>query len=99
MEINDIRNMNSFKGGSFSKYKMSEVKTACISELERANIINSFYWFMELLCSGHVSDIWEIIIQFYGNKINVENPKMAIYLEMMYNNYKNILTNGYVITN
>lgn len=96
MEINDIRTINQFKGGSFSEYKLSEVKSACMNELERANIINSFYWFMELLCSGHVNDIWEIIIQYYGNKINVGNSKIAIYLDMVYKNYRKILTNGYV---
>ena len=42
MEINDIRTINQFKGGSFSEYKLSEVKSACMNELERANIINSF---------------------------------------------------------
>lgn len=95
MEINDVRNMNAFKGCSFSEYKLSEVKSACVNELEQSNIVNNYYWFMELLCSGHVNDIWDIIIQFYANKINVGNPKMAIYLDMMYNNYEKVLSNGY----
>ena len=95
MEINDVRNMSSFRGGSFSEYKLSEVKSACINEIEQANIANTFYWFMELLCSGHINEIWDIVIQFYANKINIGNPKMAVYLEMMYANYEKILANGY----
>ena len=95
MEINDVRNMSEFRGGSFSKYKLSDVRAACVNELEQANVVNSYYWFMELLCSGHANDIWEIIIQFYGNKINIGNPKLAIYLDMMHGNFTKILTNGY----
>ena len=52
MEINDVRNMTSFKGMSFSEYKLSDVKSACINELEQTNVVNTLYWFMELLCSG-----------------------------------------------
>ena len=95
MEINDVRNMNAFKGGSFSEYKLSDVRSACVNELGQSNIVNVYYWFVELLCSGHINDVWDIIIQFYANKINVGNPKMAIYLDMMYMNYEKILANGY----
>lgn len=95
MDINDVRTIHEFKGCSFSEFKLSEVKSASINELERNNIVNSYYWFMELLCSGHINDIWELIIQYYGNKINVGNPKLVIYLDMIYNKYVNILSNGY----
>ena len=95
MEINDIRNTAAFRGGTFSEYKIADVKSACINEIEQANVVNTFYWFMELLCSGHVNEIWEIIIQFYANKINVGNPKVAVYLDMVYTNYEKILANGY----
>ena len=37
MEINDIRNSTAFRGGTFSEYKIADVKSACINEIEQAN--------------------------------------------------------------
>ena len=95
-DINDVRSIKDFRGGSFSQYKIADVKTACIKELNQSNIKNSYYWIMDLVCSGHIKEAWEILIGFYANSVNVGNPKLAIYLNMMHNNYNIIHKGGYV---
>ena len=69
-DINDVRSIKDFRGGSFSQYKIADVKTACIKELNQSNIKNSYYWIMDLVCSGHIKEAWEILIGFYANSVN-----------------------------
>jgi hypothetical protein len=45
-------------------------------------------WMIELLCSGHVSDIWEIILFFYAKHIHIANPKLPIYIHARFTTFK-----------
>ena len=58
--INDIRMQNSFKGTTFSKYKLSEVKKQLVTNMFNCQIEPSCYWAAELVCSGHYPELWEL---------------------------------------
>ena len=94
IEINDVRQLHEFKGISFSQYKKMEVKKKLIESLLSANMEPSCYWSIELLCAGHFGELWEIILYYISKYIHLGNPKIAIYIEMRYKIFRNIMNQG-----
>jgi hypothetical protein len=86
--ISDIRTVDQFRTTTFSKYQRSAVKKEMLQSLIQSKIEPSIYWLIELLCSGHVTDIWEIILFFYAKHIHVSNPKLPFYIESRFTVFK-----------
>jgi len=88
--INDIRTSADFRATSFSKFKMTEVRKEFMTAIHASKIEPACYWCAEMVCSGHIADVWEILIQYMAKY--VANPKVAVYLDMRYGVFKNIAT-------
>ena len=77
-EINDSRDKKEFRQITLSGYKKSEVKKSLLNSLKNKKIENSCYWCVELICAGHIIDVWEIILFYMSNIIHLGNPKLPI---------------------
>ena len=96
--INDIRGQSEFQGVSFSKFKKTDVKKQLIENILNGKIEESCYWSAELICSGHYSELWEIIIHICSRHIYLANPKLVLYLDDRFDKFKMIVNNGEFVT-
>jgi len=93
-EINDVRTSTHFKGISFSNFKNTEVRKQYFENMKNGRVEQACYWCAELLCAGHIMDIWENIIHYACKHIQLGNPKIVIYLEKRYETFRNIMKQG-----
>jgi len=97
-KIKDILAQQQFKVISFSGYKKTEVRKQLVQNLLNGKIEPACYWCAELICAGHYTDIWENILHYFGKHIHLGNPKIAIYLQMRFEVFKNIMSQGHFIS-
>lgn len=88
--INDMRSMHDFRAKSFSNFKMTEVRKEFVAALHAGKLEPACYWGAEMICSGHLGDIWELLLLYMSRYVHLANPKLPIYLDMRYRVFCNI---------
>jgi len=95
-DINDKRTEKEFRGITFSKFKKSDGKKEFLKSIRNGKIEQSCYWAVEFICAGHYGDIWEYILLAMSKNIHLGNPKLPLYIDLRFNDFKNIANQGYV---
>jgi hypothetical protein len=89
--IEDIRKEDAFKVMTFSKYKRTDVKKEWMNTMNKGLLEACCNWTTELICSGLLLDVWELLFLFSFRNIHRGNPKLPLYLDMRYQGFKKIM--------
>lgn len=86
--IEDTRDIANLGINTISGYHRSKVKSALKKAMKDADIEPACYWSAELICSLRPEDVWEEIIAFYADRVNLASLNVAIYIAERINNFK-----------
>jgi hypothetical protein len=88
MMIHDSR--THFKTHTFSNFK----KTKVLKELENCIYYQkkeeAFYWTGELICSGHILELWNLFLYIMCKYIHINNPRLPLYIDKKFNEFKEV---------
>lgn len=95
--INDKRVIKEFTNITFSGFKKSAVITALTTSINDGKIEDALNWTAELICTGKIKDIWEVLLLILGKHVHLANPKLIIYTYKKYELFREIMTNTDII--
>ena len=79
-----------FKTTTFSNFKKSQVIKKLEDSLYYQNINDSLFCTAELLCSGFILELWNLYIYYFCKYIHIDNPKLSIFINNKFNDFKKI---------
>ena len=85
--INDTRSIQDFSKQSFSGFAIKDVVSILNKSLIACKIEESVNWAVELLLSGQSERLWEKIFSISLKNININNPKLPIFLFKRYSKF------------
>lgn len=84
--IHDTRTQ--FRTHTFSNFR----KTKVLKELENCIYYQkkeeAFYWTGELICSGHVLELWNLFLHVLCRYIHIHNPRLPLYIDKKFMEFK-----------
>ena len=90
--INDLREEADFRSTTFSMFARTSVKKELMKSLVESNVEASVFWCAESVVSGMFLDTWEIVLLFMAKHVHTGNPKLPIYVEKAYSQFRETIT-------
>lgn len=97
--INDNRKQDKFSKTTFSNYKKTSVMKELINSLIKNNVESSCFWSAECICSGYYVDLWNLIINYTCEYINLANPRLILLINRNLEKFKQIINDEDYILN
>ena len=94
--IEDCRYIDTFKKETISKFKKTDVIKEYLKCLYNKKIEDACFWSAELVCSGNLLELWNVILQYMSQYIHYGNPKLPIYIIDRYTTFKDIMSVKYI---
>jgi hypothetical protein len=94
-EINDMRDEADFRGITFSNYKKCDVQKELLKSIIDGKIEHACHWSVELICAGHFMELWDTIMTFIGKYVHLACPRIPLYIEMRFSQFKTLVHSGY----
>jgi hypothetical protein len=88
--IKDTRQSKDFLYTTFGNFKLSDVKKELLKSLHNSKIEAGCFWTAEMICSGHLEDLWDLFILFYSKTIQLGNVKLVLFLSKRLEYFKKI---------
>lgn len=87
--VDDLREQSEFRDITFSNYRKRDALKTLVSALRDGRLEAACNWSAELICAGHFMDMWNVIIDFYGQHVHEGSPRMALLLAHAYDTFRN----------
>ena len=71
--IIDNRKSSDMRKKTITNYRKKEVIEVFEYSMANSKLEDASKWLVELLCSGYIQEIWNIIIIVYGKYVNINN--------------------------
>jgi hypothetical protein len=88
--INDTRGVSDLAKHSFSGFAIKDVVSVLNKCLMQCKIESAVNWAIELLLSGQTEKLWEKIFSISLKNVNINNPKLPIFLYKRYSKFVNL---------
>lgn len=81
-----------YKKQTFSGYKKTQVMSQLKKCILKQELDRACMWGAELDISGHIANLWESLILYSCNEINIINPALPIYIYKKYKEFLKLLS-------
>jgi hypothetical protein len=87
MDVYDSRSVVDFQKFTFSGHLRTHVYKVLNENIKLGHADYSCYWTLELLCSGLVHSLWQVLFESAAQHINRGAPNVFLYLVRMYEKF------------
>jgi hypothetical protein len=92
-DIIDPRTIYDFQINTFSGYAKKQVIKSLMESIYDSNADHACLWALEMLCSGQVHSLWDVIFECSTKYVNRSSPNSITYLAKLYEKFAEIQSN------
>lgn len=76
---------------TFSEFKKTDARRELLCAIAQGKFEPACYWCAELVCAGHLLEVWESVILYLGKCVHLSHTTVAPYLQTRMENFRTIV--------